>query len=231
MSSIFLRFFNQGLEVFNSTNTFTNISIVQVTRVMTFTTISFKENALPKAICMEVDLLNTIQGHKEWVLCLRTKVHRDTICCDILNLFPTLRVVHDATISNGSILPVHFLIRISIFSDNNLGTWKFLRIFWEDNALISFFPLPFRTLDSYIVCISNSLFECCQTGPVIRTTTVAVLRVAPNTCSKFIRRNKSIHIALSQVLHWIGYGNMVISTDMRVIGHSCPIKLSSSLVA
>ena len=217
MSSIFLRFFDQGLEVFDTTNTFTNISIVQVTRVVTFTTISFKENTLPKTICMEIDLLDTIQGHKEWVLCLRTKVHRDTVSRDILDFFPTLRVVHDATISNGTILPVDFVVCIGIFGDNNLGTWKFLRVFWEDNALISFFPLPFRALNSHIVCISNSLFECCQTSPVIRTTTVAVLRVAPNTCSKLIRRNKSIHITLSQVLHWIGYGNMVISTDMRVI--------------
>ena len=217
MSSIFLRFLNQSLEIFNSTNTFTNISIVQVTRVMTFTTISFKENTLPKTICMEINLLDTIQGHKEWVLCLRTKVHRDTICCDILNLFPTLRVVHDTTISNGTILPVHFLIRIGVFCDNNLGTWKFLRIFWEDNSLISFFPLPFRALNSHIVCISNSLFECCQTSPVIRTTTVAVLRVAPNTCSKLICRNKTIHVTLSQTFHWIGYSNMIISTDMSVV--------------
>ena len=184
---------------------------------MTFTTITFEENTLSKTICMEIDLLDTIQGHKEWILCLRTKVHRDTVSCDILDFFPALRVVHDTTISNGTILPVHFFIRISIFSDHNLGTWKFFSVLWEDNTLISFFPLPFRTLDSYIVCISNSLFECCQTGPVIRTTTIAVLRVAPNTGSKFIRRNKSIHITLSQVLHWIGYGNMVISTDMRVI--------------
>ena len=217
MSSIFLRFLNQSLEVFDTTNTFTNIRIVQVSRVMTFTTVTFKENTLSKTICVKIDLLNTIQGHKEWVLCLRTKVHRNTVCCDILDFFPTLRVVHDTTISNGTILPVHFLIRISIFSNHNLGTWKFFSIFWEDNALICFFPLPFRALNSHIVCISNSLFESCQTSPVIRTTTVAVLRVAPNTCSKFIRRNKSIHITLSQVLHWIGYSNMIISTDMSVV--------------
>ena len=172
---------------------------------------------MPKTICVEIDLLDTIQGHKEWVLCLRTKVHRDTISCDILDFFPTLRVVHNATISNGSILPVNFIIRIGIFSDNNLGTWKFFGVLWENNALISFFPLPFRTLDSHIVCISYSLFEGCQTSPVIRTTTVAVLRVTPNTRSKLICRNKSIHVALSQILHWIGYSNMIISADMSVV--------------
>ena len=217
MSSIFLRFFDQGLEVFDTTNTFTNISIVQVSRVMTFTTISFKENTLPKTICVEIDFLDTIQGHKEWVLCLRTKVHRNTICCDILDFFPTLRVVHDTTISNGTILPVHFLIRISIFSDYNLGTWKFFSIFWEDNALISFFPLPFRAMNSDIVSISDCFFVGCQTSPVIRATTVAVLRITPNTCSELICRNKSIHVTLSQVLHWIGYIDMIIPTDMRII--------------
>ena len=217
MSSIFLRFFNQGLEVFDTTNTFTNISIVQVTRVVTFTTISFKENTLPKTICVEIDFLDTIQGHKEWVLCLRTKVHRDTVSSDILDFFPTLRVVHDATISNGTILPVNFIIRIGIFSDNNFGTWKFLSVLWIYNPFISFFPLPFRTLDSHIVCISNSLFECCQTSPVIRTATVAVLRIAPDTCSKLICRNKTIHVTLSQIFHWIGYSNMIISTDMSVV--------------
>ena len=217
MSSIFLRFFDQGLEVFDTTNTFTNISIVQVSRVMTFTTITFKENTLPKTICVEIDFLDTIQGHKEWVLCLRTKVHRDTVSSDILNFFPTLRVVHNATISNGTILPVDFVVSIGIFGDNNLGTWKFLGVFWENNALISFFPLPFRTLDSHIVGISNSLFECCQTSPVIRTTTVAVLRVTPNTCSKLVCRNKSIHVTLSQILHWIGYIDMVITADMGIV--------------
>ena len=172
---------------------------------------------MSKPICMKINLLDTIQSHKEWVLSLRAKVHRDTICCDILDFFPTLRVVHNATISNGTILPVYFLIRIGIFSDNNFSTWKFLSIFWEDNALIRFFPLPFRALNSHIVCISNGLFECCQTSPVIRTTTVAVLRIAPDTCSKLICRNKTIHVTLSQIFHWIGYSNMIISTDMSVV--------------
>ena len=184
---------------------------------MTFTTITFKKDTLSKTICMEIDLLDTIQGHKEWVLCLRTKVHRNTVCCDILDFFPTLRVVHDATISNGTILPVHFLICISIFSDYNLCTWKFFGIFWEDNALISFFPLPFRTMNSDIVSISDCFFVGCQAGPVIRTSTVAVLRVTPNTCSKLICRNKSIHVTLSQILHWIGYFNMIIPADMRIV--------------
>ena len=217
MSSIFLRFFNQGLEVFNTTNTFTNISIVQVTRVVTFTTISFKENTLPKTICVEIDFLDTIQGHKEWVLRLRTKVHRDTISCDILNFFPTLRVVHNATISNGTILPVDFVVSIGIFCDNNLGTWKFFGVLWENNALISFFPLPFRAMNSDIVGIPNCFFIGCQTSPVIRTTTVAVLRIAPNTCSKLICRNKSIHVTLSQILHWIGYIDMIIPADMGIV--------------
>ena len=217
MSSIFLRFFDQGLEVFNTTNTFTNISIVQVTRVVAFTTISFKENTLPKTICVEINFLDTIQGHKEWVLCLRTKVHRDTVSSDILDFFPTLRVVHDATISNGTILPVDFLVRIGIFSDNNLGTWKFLSILWEDKALISFFPLPFRAMNSNIVGISDCFLVSCQTSPVIRTSTVAVLRVAPNTCSKLICRNKSIHVTLGQVFHWIGYIDMIISADMGIV--------------
>ena len=217
MSSIFLRFFNQCLEVFDTTNTFTNISIVQVSRVMTFTTISFKENTLPKTICVEIDFLDTIQGHKEWVLCLRTKVHRDTVSSDILDFFPTLRVVHDATISNGTILPIDFVVSIGIFGDNNLGTWKFLRVFWENNALISFFPLPFRAMNSNIVGISNCFFIGCQTSPVIRTTTIAVLRIAPNTCSKLICRNKSIHVTLSQILHWIGYIDMIIPADMGIV--------------
>ena len=188
-----------------------------MSRVVTFTTISFKENTLPKTICVEIDFLDTIQGHKEWILGLRTKVHRDTISRDILDFFPTLRVVHDATISNGSILPVHFIIRIGIFSDNNLGTWKFLGVLWKDNALISFFPLPFRAVDSYIVGIPNCSLIGCQTSPVIRTSTVAVLRIAPNTCSKLVCRNKSIHVTLSQILHWIGYIDMVISADMGIV--------------
>ena len=217
MSTIFLRFRNQGLEVFNTTNTFTNISIVQVTRVMAFATISFKENTLSQTICVKIDFLDTIQSHEEWVLCLRTKVHRDTISCDILDFFPTLRVVHDATISNSSILPIHFIVCIGIFSDNNLSTWKFLGILWEDNALISFFPLPFRTMNSDIVGISDCFFVGCQAGPVIRTSTVAVLRITPNTCSKLICRNKSIHVTLSQVLHWIGYIDMIISADMGIV--------------
>ena len=217
MSTIFLRFLNQGLEVFDTTDTFTNISIVQVTRVMAFATISFKENTLSKTICVEINLLDSIQSHEEWVLCLRTKVHRDTISCDILDFFPTLRVVHDATISNGSILPIDFIIRIGIFSDNNLGTWKFLGVFWEDNALISFFPLPFRTMNSYIVGISDCFLVGCQASPVIRTSTVAVLRVTPNTCSQLICRNKSIHVTLGQIFHWIGYIDMIIPADMGIV--------------
>ncbi|CIV50144.1 Uncharacterised protein [Streptococcus pneumoniae] len=172
---------------------------------------------MPKTICVEIDFLDTIQGHKEWVLCLRTKVHRDTVSCDILNFFPTLRVVHNATISNGTILPIDFLVCIGIFSDNNLSTWKFLRVFWENNALISFFPLPFRAVDSYIVGISDCFFISCQTSPVIRTTTIAILRVTPNTSSKLICRNKSIHVTLSQILHWISYIDMIISADMRIV--------------
>ena len=217
MSTIFLCLLNQCLKIFNPTNTFTNISIVQVTRVMAFATISFKENTLTKTICMKIDLLDTIQGHKEWVLCLRTKVHRDTISCNILNFFPTLRVVHDATICNGSILPIDFIIGVGIFSDNNLGTWKFLGVFWEDNALISFFPLPFRTMNSNIVGISDCFLVGCQASPVIRTSTVAVLRVAPDTCSQLICRNKSIHVTLGQVFHWIGYIDMIIPADMGIV--------------
>ena len=217
MSSIFLRFFDQGLEVFNTTNTFTNISIVQVTRVVAFTTISFKENTLPKTICVEINFLDTIQGHKEWVLCLRTKVHRDTVSSDILDFFPTLRVVHDATISNGTILPVDFVVSIGIFGDNNLGTWQFLGVFWENNALISFFPLPLRAVNSDIVGISDCFFISCQTSPVIRTTTIAILRITPNTCSKLICRNKSIHVTLSQIFHWIGYIDMIIPADMGIV--------------
>ena len=68
--TILLSFLNQGLKVFSSTNTLSNICVVQVTRVMSLTTISFKENTLSKTICMEIDLLDTIQSHKEWVLCL-----------------------------------------------------------------------------------------------------------------------------------------------------------------
>ena len=166
---------------------------------------------------MEIDLLDTIQGHEEWILCLRTKVHRDTISCDILDFLPTLRVVHNATVSNGSILPIDFIIGVGIFSDNNLGTWKFLGVFWEDNALISFFPLPFRTMNSNIVGISDCFLVGCQASPVIRTSTVAVLRVAPDTCSQLICRNKSIHVTLGQVFHWIGYIDMIIPADMGIV--------------
>ena len=197
---------------------------------MSFTTVTFKEDTLSKTICVEVNLLDTIQGHQEWVLCLWTKVHGDTVGSDIFYFFPTLRVVHDATVCNRTILPVYFIISIGIFCDDNFSTWKFLSICWEDNTIVCFFPLPFRTMDFNVVSITNSVLVGCQTCPVIRTTTVTVLWVAPYTSSKFICWNKSIHVTFGQFFHWIGYFDMVVTTYVSIVWHGCPIKLSSRLV-
>ena len=68
VGTVFLSFLNKSLKVFNTTDTFTDVCIVQVSRVMSFTSVSLKKYTLTKTICMEVNLLDTIQGHEEWVL-------------------------------------------------------------------------------------------------------------------------------------------------------------------
>ena len=68
VGTVFLSFLNKSLKVFNTTDTFTDVCIVQVSRVMSFTSVSLEKYTLTKTICMKVNLLDTIQGHEEWVL-------------------------------------------------------------------------------------------------------------------------------------------------------------------
>ena len=52
MSSIFLCFLNQGFEILNPTDPLSNIRIIQMPRIMAFTTIPFQQYTLSETICV-----------------------------------------------------------------------------------------------------------------------------------------------------------------------------------
>ena len=132
---------------------------------------------------------------------MRTEVHSNPVSNQIRNIFGPFRVIHNLTEGDGPILPVYLFVLIKVLGKDHLATWQFEGIFRINQFAIGPLIIIRRALNPNIVNACDALLEGGQTGKVFRTTTVAKLRVTPNTGSDFIRRDKAIHEAIGEVIH------------------------------
>ena len=84
---------------------------------------------------------------------------------------------------------------------------------------------PRRAGNPEIAIASNRLGMRGQTGKIIISATIAVLRIAPYCRSQLIVRYKTVHKAMVVVRHRVGYSTVIIASFMRVGRHPRPVKL------
>ena len=157
-SIIIMCYFNQILEIFYTTFTFCNIRIFRVRRIMAFISISFQHNCLWKSIRCKIYFFNIICCCKIWIWRHTCKIHNDTIIYHIFDVLCTIRIIHNITICQCTIIPINFTVFILIFCDCYLCTRKitnrilfiFRRLFLTIG--ITHFIVPFRTCQRHHIC-------------------------------------------------------------------------------
>ena len=170
------------LHLFHTTDTSSDISIVQVPRVMSFTSVAFEQNTLSQSVCVQIHFLCIVISHQKWILCMTVKIHCDTNRHSIRHQFRTNRIIHNRAICNRSILPIYSVIIIFITCNNNFGRWHLVSLILY-TVLCTLLIGPICAAKTCLFYTIYSLCDFCNSLPV---SGYIVLRVAPQSGTQFI---------------------------------------------